>query len=160
MKRNELITSLVVILLMLGGVFLILRSAGEREDNTNQASDNSCDIVYVFPESLQVETLTESETNRCAKPGDILMVHYTGMLEDGTEFDSNIKGVDQPYPLTLGAGTVISGWEEGLKGMEVGEVRRLTIPSELGYGEQGKPPSIPPDASLIFEVELVEITPA
>lgn len=90
-----------------------------------------------------------------AETGMTVVVHYTGTLEDGTEFDSSVGG--DPFPVTLGAGQVIQGWEEGLLGMKVGGTRKLTIPPELGYGPDGYPPVIPGDATLIFEVELVEI---
>ncbi|XP_034253532.1 peptidyl-prolyl cis-trans isomerase FKBP2 [Thrips palmi] len=91
-----------------------------------------------------------------AKNGDGLSVHYAGRLEDGTEFDSSYER-GQPLSLTLGAGQVIKGWEQGLLGMCVGEKRKLVIPSHLGYGSNGAPPKIPGDATLIFEVELVGI---
>lgn len=88
-----------------------------------------------------------------AKDGDIVSVHYTGRLTDGTEFDSSLKR-GQPITFPLGMGRVIRGWEEGLQGMQVGEKRVLTIPPELAYGQQGQGP-IPPNSTLVFEVELV-----
>ncbi|KAE8751090.1 hypothetical protein FOCC_FOCC002175 [Frankliniella occidentalis] len=91
-----------------------------------------------------------------ARNGDGLQVHYAGRLVDGTEFDSSYER-KQPLSLTLGAGQVIKGWEQGLLGMCVGEKRKLVIPSHLGYGSNGAPPKIPGDATLIFEVELVAI---
>lgn len=87
--------------------------------------------------------------------GDTVRVHYTGTLEDGTVFDSS-EGRD-PIEFPLGAGFVIPGWDIGIAEMHVGEKAVLTIPSALAYGPQGSPPSIPPNATLIFEVELVEI---
>ena len=91
-----------------------------------------------------------------AENGDELSVHYSGRLEDGTVFDSSYER-NQPLTLTLGAGQVIKGWEQGLRGMCVGEKRKLVIPSHLGYGSNGAPPKIPGDATLIFEVEMVGI---
>jgi FKBP-type peptidyl-prolyl cis-trans isomerase len=88
--------------------------------------------------------------------GDLVMVYYTGTLEDGTEFDSNRGG--EPFPAMLESGGLIEGWIEGIPGMKVGGRRELTIPPELGYGEAGYPPDIPPDATLIFDVEVVEIS--
>jgi FKBP-type peptidyl-prolyl cis-trans isomerase len=87
--------------------------------------------------------------------GASVQVHYTGTLEDGTEFDSS-RG-RAPLPVTLGTGGVIPGFEEGLLGMKVGGSRELTIPPDLGYGEAGNPPAIPPNSTIIFEVELVEV---
>lgn len=109
------------------------------------------------PKRLQIGVRKKIEncTYR-AKNGDGLSVHYAGRLEDGTEFDSSYER-KQPLSLTLGAGQVIKGWEQGLLGMCVGEKRKLVIPSHLGYGSNGAPPKIPGDATLIFEVELVGI---
>ncbi len=90
-----------------------------------------------------------------AERGDSVEVHYTGSFEDGEEFDSS-EGAD-PLPVEIGAGQVIAGFEEGLIGMKVGGVREVTIPPELGYGEAGSPPVIPPDSTLVFELELVGI---
>ena len=86
--------------------------------------------------------------------GDVAFAHYTGMLEDGTEFDSSAGG--EPYPFEVGAGAVIEGWDEGFPGMKVGGKRILVIPPELAYGSQGYA-SIPGDATLTFEVELVDV---
>lgn len=91
-----------------------------------------------------------------SRKGDTLNMHYTGKLEDGTEFDSSIPR-NQPFTFTLGAGQVIKGWDQGLLGMCEGEKRKLVIPSELGYGDRGVPPKIPGGATLIFEVELLKI---
>nr|XP_033812012.1 peptidyl-prolyl cis-trans isomerase FKBP2 isoform X2 [Geotrypetes seraphini] len=91
-----------------------------------------------------------------SKKGDILHMHYTGKLEDGSEFDSSISR-DQLFTFTLGTGQVIKGWDQGLLGMCEGEKRKLVIPPELGYGDRGAPPKIPGGATLIFEVELMKI---
>jgi FKBP-type peptidyl-prolyl cis-trans isomerase len=89
-----------------------------------------------------------------AKAGDIVWVHYTGTLTDGTKFDSS-RDRGEPIRFTLGRGEVIKGWDEGVAGMKVGEKRKLIIPSALGYGERGSPPKIPANAELHFDVELV-----
>ena len=90
-----------------------------------------------------------------AKEGDTVEVHYVGTLEDGTQFDSSRDRGDT-FSFTIGEGYVIQGWEQGIPGMKVGGLRKLTIPSDLGYGDYGTGP-IPGGATLIFEVELVSI---
>jgi FKBP-type peptidyl-prolyl cis-trans isomerase FkpA len=104
---------------------------------------------------LQYEDLIIGKGD-AAKPGDFVSVDYTGWLIDGTKFDSSLDR-NQPFEFQLGSGTVIDGWEEGLTGMRVGGKRKLTIPAELGYGDQGAGGVIPPGATLIFEVDLLEI---
>jgi FKBP-type peptidyl-prolyl cis-trans isomerase len=91
-----------------------------------------------------------------AKPGDTVTVHYTGYLTDGTKFDSSLDS-GQPFQFTIGQGRVIPGWEQGIPGMKVGGKRKLTIPPELGYGAQGAGSDIPPNATLVFEVELLAV---
>ena len=86
-----------------------------------------------------------------------VVVNYTGTLEDGSIFDSSLKPGRTPFTFTLGAGSVIKGWDLGVKGMKVGGKRKLTIPSDLGYGDNGAGNVIPPGATLIFEVELLEV---
>lgn len=90
--------------------------------------------------------------------GQTVTVHYTGWLEDGTQFDSSVDR-DQPFSFVIGQGNVIPGWDEGVATMKVGGVRQLVIPAELAYGAQGSGSVIPPNATLIFEVELLEIQP-
>ena len=90
-----------------------------------------------------------------AEEGEILIVHYTGSLPDGTVFDSS-RERDQPFSLPLGAGLVIPGWDEGLVGMRPGGRRLLVIPPHLAYGAEGSPGVIPPNATLVFQVELLE----
>ncbi len=104
---------------------------------------------------VNIETLKQG-TGDGAKNGDTLDVHYTGTLANGTKFDSS-RDRGEPFPVTLGQGRVIQGWEQGLQGMKTGETRRLTIPPELGYGARGAGGVIPPNATLVFEVEALEI---
>jgi FKBP-type peptidyl-prolyl cis-trans isomerase len=87
--------------------------------------------------------------------GKSVQVHYTGWLTDGTRFDSSVGG--DPFTFRLGAGEVIEGWDRGVAGMKVGGKRKLTLPPELGYGARGAPPDIPPNATLVFEVELLAV---
>jgi len=104
---------------------------------------------------LKFEVLVEGSGDS-AQSGQTVEVHYTGWLEDGTKFDSSVDR-HQPFSFVLGVGHVIKGWDEGVKGMLIGEKRKLTIPSEMGYGAQGAGGVIPPNATLIFDVELLAI---
>ncbi|XP_076647389.1 peptidyl-prolyl cis-trans isomerase Fkb14 isoform X3 [Halictus rubicundus] len=107
---------------------------------------------------LKVEKVYEPEVcDAKSKTGDQLTMHYTGMLLDGTKFDSSLDR-DQPFSFQLGVGQVIRGWDQGLVDMCVGEKRKLTIPPELGYGEKGAGNVIPGGATLLFEVELINIS--
>lgn len=111
--------------------------------------------VDLPPQTLQKEDEVVGQGTE-AKTGDTVSVHYLGMLTDGKKFDSSYdRGT--PFEFKLGENKVIRGWEEGILGMKVGGKRKLTVPPSLGYGVQGYPPVIPPDATLIFEVELLKI---
>lgn len=99
---------------------------------------------------------TKVGTGDPAVTGKSVTVHYTGWLTDGTKFDSS-KDHGQPFTFQLGAGQVIKGWDQGVVGMKVGGVRKLTIPSSLAYGERGAGGVIPPGATLVFEVELLAV---
>jgi peptidylprolyl isomerase/FKBP-type peptidyl-prolyl cis-trans isomerase FkpA len=114
--------------------------------------------VGVRPDGLEITVLIPG-SGRQAQDGDHLRVHYVGTLLGGSEFDSSRKKGRSPFTFVLGKGSVIKGWEEGVLGMQVGEVRRLVLPPELGYGERGRPPTIPAHSTLVFEVELLAIDP-
>lgn len=103
----------------------------------------------------KIEILQEG-SGAAAKDGDNVSVHYTGTLENGEKFDSSLDR-GQPFQFTLGVGQVIKGWDEGIVGMKTGEKRKLTIPPELGYGTKGVSGKIPPNSTLIFEVEMLKI---
>jgi len=104
---------------------------------------------------LQIEDIEVGSGDE-AKPGQMVTVHYTGWLTDGTKFDSSVDRGD-PFRFSLGAGMVIKGWDQGVAGMLVGGKRKLTIPPELGYGARGAGGVIPPNATLVFEVELLGV---
>jgi FKBP-type peptidyl-prolyl cis-trans isomerase len=104
---------------------------------------------------LKIERLTPGIGAK-PKAGQVVVVHYTGRLTDGTKFDSSVDR-NEPFEFALGQGQVIAGWDQGLAQMQVGEKARLTIPPEMGYGAQGYPGVIPPNATLVFEVELLEV---
>jgi FKBP-type peptidyl-prolyl cis-trans isomerase len=105
---------------------------------------------------MKIDSIT-SGNGASPKAGDTVTVHYTGWLSDGTKFDSSVDR-DEPFAFVLGTGQVIRGWDSGVAAMRVGDKARLTIPPELAYGEQGYPGAIPPNATLIFEVELLSIS--
>ena len=156
-KNSIVIFILTIAVIIVSGLFLWqgnYRSSGsslsQSIDQSQQVSDNN----YKTKE-MKIETLQEGE-GEGAKAGDKLTLNYVGTLEDGTKFDSSI-GRGQPFTFTLGQNSVIQGWEQGLLGMKPGEKRKLTIPPELAYGEQGAGGVIPPNATLIFEVDMISI---
>jgi FKBP-type peptidyl-prolyl cis-trans isomerase len=104
---------------------------------------------------LKIEDLVVG-TGATAKAGDQVSVHYTGWLTDGTKFDSSLDR-GEPFAFTLGQGQVIEGWDKGVEGMKVGGKRKLTIPPAMAYGDQGAGDAIPPNAVLVFEVELLAV---
>lgn len=113
------------------------------------------EAMVTTPSGLQYVDLVVG-SGREAHGGETAIVHYTGTLTDGTKFDSS-KDRNAPFPFPLGAGRVIKGWDEGVKGMKIGGIRKLVIPPQLGYGSRGAGSAIPPNATLIFEVELLDL---
>ncbi len=106
-------------------------------------------------ETLKIEEL-QVGTGKEATAKTKITVHYTGWLTNGTKFDSSVDR-GQPFVFTLGVGQVIQGWDQGFAGMKVGGKRKLTIPPHMGYGARGAGGSIPPNSTLIFEVELISV---
>jgi|TARA_B100000029_G_scaffold208760_3_gene206623 FKBP-type peptidyl-prolyl cis-trans isomerase len=124
---------------------LLIFSTGCYQGDTKQMNNGLKIEELVVGDGLQAQDFNK------------VVVNYTGSLEDGSVFDSSLKPGREPYTFTLGVGSVIKGWDLGVKGMKVGGKRKLTIPAELGYGDRGAGDVIPPSATLIFEVELLEV---
>lgn len=107
--------------------------------------------------SLNIEDLTIGSGIEVTGRGQFITVHYVGRLEDGSEFDASYHR-NEPFSFPVGVGYVIQGWDQGVIGMKVGGKRRLTVPAHLGYGARGAGDVIPPNATLIFEIELLNVT--
>ncbi|KAL3633279.1 FK506-binding protein 15 [Castilleja foliolosa] len=134
------------LVLNVAAVFLLLAFV------TSGSAKKSSDVT-----ELQIGVKHKPKTCEVqAHKGDSVKVHYRGKLTDGTVFDSSFERGD-PIEFKLGSGQVIKGWDQGLLGMCLGEKRKLKIPSKLGYGEQGSPPTIPGGATLVFDTELVGV---
>ena len=111
--------------------------------------------LHKLASGLQYQDLAVG-SGKMAEAGMNVSVHYTGWLTDGTKFDSSLDR-GQPFKFQLGAGQVIQGWDEGVKGMRIGGKRKLTIPPDMGYGARGAGGVIPPNATLVFDVELLDV---
>ncbi len=136
---------------LLAAVVIVVAVGGGEDDSDDSSGGSGGEAT-----ELDIEVLEEGSGPE-AQEGDTLQIRYTGtLLADGTEFDSN-AGDGPALPVTLGQGGVIPGFEQGLEGAKQGEKRKITIPSDLGYGAQGQPPTIPPDADLVFEIEVESI---
>ena len=154
------------IFVMSVAVALVLAACGGGDDEAETEAGGSTEETAATSEECPTETTTtdsglqikevECGEGEEAERGDTLEVHYEGRLENGKKFDAS-RDHGSTFEFQLGAGQVIQGWDEGLVGMKIGGTRELTIPPELGYGEAGSPPVIPPNATLIFVVELVDI---
>ncbi|WVQ79237.1 FK506-binding protein 2 [Cryptococcus sp. DSM 104549] len=120
----------------------------------------SLSLIFAAKASEQLQIGVKFVPDECpikSRNGDRLSMHYTGTLaKDGSKFDSSLDR-NQPFEFTLGSGQVIKGWDQGLLDMCISEKRKLTIPHQLAYGERGHPPVIPPQSTLVFEVELLGI---
>jgi FKBP-type peptidyl-prolyl cis-trans isomerase len=137
-------------------------STSQTQPNTQSAEKPKPTQTEVNPNAnntmeLKIETTQPGTGEQAVKAGDTISVQYTGKLTDGTKFDSSYDHGGQPFSFKVGAGQVIKGWDQGLLGAKVGEKRTLTIPPDLGYGASGAAGGIPPNATLIFDVEVVSI---
>lgn len=138
----------------------------EKTEITSQPQEKPADSAAVKKEEMAPKEITTASglkyvvlkegAGAVPKKGDMVKAHYTGWLVNGTKFDSSVDR-GEPLEFQVGVGKVIKGWDEALLSMKVGEKRKLTIPGDLAYGKKGYPGIIPPDATLIFDVELLEI---
>jgi FKBP-type peptidyl-prolyl cis-trans isomerase len=151
--RNQRIAIIVVALILIIAVVAYFVVKNQKEKNRALEPING-DLVTTAT-GLQYQDLLVGSGEE-AKASDVVSVHYTGWLDDGTKFDSSLDR-GQPFEFTLGLGKVIQGWDEGVAGMKVGGKRKLIIPPDLAYGSSGAGAVIPPNATLTFEVELLEI---
>lgn len=152
----------LLFILLLGCKVQEERASAEEEKSSLTEMDPSGGLDSQMPgglvttrTGLQYEDLVKGN-GETPRPGEKVVVHYTGWLEDGKKFDSSLDS-GKPFEFVLGFGQVIQGWDEGIASMQVGGKRKLIIPSKLGYGAQGYPGVIPPNAPLTFEVELLGI---
>ncbi len=153
MSKNSLLTIAIIALLGIG-LYSLLSS---NPKPAPQLNNNPLLLITPTPpmSQLKIEDL-KIGTGPAVKSGDTVIINYVGTLENGTKFDSSYDR-HQPFETQIGVGQVIEGWDKGVIGMQVGGKRRLTIPPEMAYGAQGAGNLIPPNATLIFEVELVGI---
>ena len=154
MRTSHILSSTFLILLGMGGCKC--NSDNAETTPTTSATPTSTPTESAAPVTeLKIEDIKVGD-GAVAEAGKQVSVHYTGTLTDGTKFDSSVDRKD-PFTFSLGAGQVIKGWDEGVKGMKIGGKRKLTIPPSMGYGEAGAGGVIPPNATLIFDVELLDV---
>jgi FKBP-type peptidyl-prolyl cis-trans isomerase len=146
----------IAVILALTAVFVVGQSAAKKTApaNTNAPTKVTGDGMKT-PSGLAYWDIRVG-TGEVAKEGSHVRVHYTGWLTNGKKFDSSVDA-GKPFDFTIGNGEVIKGWEEGITGMRVGGKRQLRIPPDLAYGAEGSPPDIPPNATLIFDVQLLGV---
>src|SRR6202167_1556319 len=146
---------LVVVVFALTAVFALAQSGARKSTPNTNAPTKVTGPGTKTPSGLVYWDIRVGN-GEVAKEGNRVRVHYTGWLTNGKKFDSSVDA-GQPFDFTIGNGEVIKGWEEGVTGMKVGGKRQLRIPPSLAYGAQGYPGAIPPNATLIFDVKLVDV---
>jgi len=156
MSKNKIITASLIVIFVLAFYFLTKKpsSMENKVSNSTQTSKTMTTLPPSKVTELKIEDIKVG-TGSAVKSGDIVSMNYLGTLEDGSKFDSSYDR-NQPFETQIGVGQVIEGWDKGVVGMQVGGKRKLTIPYQMAYGENGYGP-IPAKATLIFEVELMAI---
>ena len=161
-KKNMNIVLAVIIVLILVAVliFISIKNKVNMASNNNTTNNPNTEITNNVPPAPNTTPNTNTPSEQVAKAGDTVSMNYTGKLADGTVFDSNVDPKFNhvtPFVFTLGAGQVIAGWDKGIVGMKVGDKKTLVIPPADGYGANGVPGVIPPNATLTFDVQLLGI---
>ncbi len=155
MKAKYIIIIFSVFTLLAVGIYFLPKTEDTNTKLTPSPSSTAQKSASPSAQ-LKIEDIKIGTGSAEVKSGDTVVMHYTGTLENGTKFDSSYDR-NQPFETKIGVGQVIKGWDQGIPGMKVGGKRRLIIPSDLGYGSRGAGPKIPPNSTLIFDVELLEI---
>lgn len=160
MAQNKIMVVAVIVGGLAVAAYIISRGRqGAEQIASSEVGSSTSEVTSATGDQnvteLKIEDIAVGDGAE-AVAGKTVVVHYTGTLVDGKKFDSSVDR-GQPFPFPLGAGRVIQGWDKGVEGMKVGGKRKLTIPPSMGYGEQGAGGVIPPNATLIFDVELLEV---
>lgn len=155
---NKLFFSIIAVVILIGTYLFIINKPESIKSFTNNSETKLLEVNKQTEEEMGKLIIKDLKvgTGSAVKPGDMVVMHYLGTLKDGKKFDSSYDR-GEPFETQIGVGQVIEGWDRGVPGMKVGGKRKLTIPGNLAYGENGIPNVIPANATLIFEVELIGI---
>ncbi len=154
MNKKPLIAILIT-LIIITLIIIVVVIVSKKSSSPNIISSIISEVKISQMQGLKIEILREGNGVE-AKKDDRVIVNYAGTFKDGTQFDSSFDR-NEPLTFVLGENRVIAGWEMGVSGMKMGEKRRLIVPASLAYGKTGRPPVIPPNTPLIFEIELLGI---